>query len=94
MAQNVDEEGIQIDLLIDRADGIINLCEMKYCEGTFTIMKKISENLEKKQHIYKSIMSIPKTVFLTMITPHGVRENEHSKRIVTDQVSLNDLYQE
>lgn len=94
VAQKINEEGVQIDLLIDRADGIINLCEMKYCEGDFTITKKIAENLEKKQHVYKSIMNIPKTVFLTMITPHGIRENDHSKRLVIDQVSLNDLYQE
>lgn len=93
-AWNKKGDGIQIDLLIDRADGIINLCEMKYCEGAFTITKGISENLEKKRLVYKTIMNIPKTIFLTMITPNGIRENDHSKRLVTNQVILNDLYQE
>lgn len=88
------EDGVQIDLLIDRADGIINLCEMKYCEGAFTITKNIAENLEKKRLVYKTIMNIPKTVFITMITPNGIRENDHYKRLVTDQVTLNDFFQE
>lgn len=94
IAKNKKEEGAQIDLLIDRADGIINLCEMKYCEGAFTITKSIGENLEKKRLVYKTMMNIPKTVFLTLVTPYGIRENEHSKRLITDQVTLNDFYQE
>lgn len=94
IARNKQEDGIQIDLLIDRADGIINLCEMKYCEGAFTITKNIAENLEKKLFIYKTIMNIPKTVFLTMVTPFGIHENDHSKRLITDQVILDDFYQE
>jgi hypothetical protein len=94
IAQNKNGDGVQIDLLIDRADGIINLCEIKYCEGAFTITKNIAENLEKKRHIYKTIMNVPKTVLLTMITPNSIRENEHSRRLVADQVVLNDFYQE
>lgn len=94
IAQIKGEDGVQIDLLIDRADGIINLCEMKYCEGAFTITKSIAEKLEKKLIVYKTIMNIPKTVFITMVTPNGIRENEHSKRIVADQVTLDDFYQE
>ncbi len=94
VAQNENEVGVQIDLLINRADGIINLCEMKYCEGAFTITKNIAENLEKKQFVYKTIMNIPKTVFITMVTPYGICENEHSKRLISDQVKLDDLFKE
>ena len=56
--------------------------------------KKYSRESRKKRMIYKTIMNIPKTLFITMITPDGIWENDHSKRLITDQVVLNDLFQE
>ena len=85
--------GVQIDLLIDRADGVINLCEIKHCQGEFTLTKSIAENIEKKIHIYKTLMQVPKTVLLTMIAPYGVRENKHSLSIVSEEILLDDLFQ-
>lgn len=86
------EAGVQIDLLIDRADGIINLCEMKYWDGEFALTKSVAENLERKVEVYKREMRPRKTMLVTMITPDGVRKNEYASRVVASEVTLNDLF--
>lgn len=92
IARNKKEMGTQIDLLIDRADGITNLCEIKYHQGGFPITKAIAENLERKIQTYKTVMDIRKTILLTMITPDGMHENEYATRLVSEGVTLDDLY--
>ncbi|HVX00795.1 MAG TPA: ATP-binding protein, partial [Candidatus Babeliaceae bacterium] len=46
------EKGVQIDLLIDRADSCINLCEIKYSNQEFVITKAIDQNLREKKNIF------------------------------------------
>ncbi len=72
------ETGAQIDLVIDRRDRVINLCEMKFSELPFTITKSYAAQLRQKMAIFKEQTATTKAVWLTMVTTFGIKENEHS----------------
>ena len=66
------ELGAQIDLLIERKDQIINLCEIKYSINEFVIDKKTDINIRNKISVFKNEVGTRKAINLTMITDfHG-----------------------
>lgn len=85
-------EGAQIDLLIDRADMCINLCEMRFSSDSYVLTKKDQEDLERKRRVFLQETGTKKTIFITMITPYGVAENEHYLATVQKQLTMNELY--
>lgn len=85
------ENGAQIDLLIDRNDSVINLCEMKYSIHPFAIDKKYAANLRNKIGIFKEETQTSKSVFLTFITTFGVKQNEYAG-MVQSEVKMADLF--
>jgi AAA+ ATPase superfamily predicted ATPase len=85
------EIGAQIDLLIDRNDNIINLCEMKYTNREFIITKSYDENLRKKRGVFIAESNTKKSVHITMITTYGVKHNEYWGNIQSE-VLLEDLF--
>jgi uncharacterized protein len=82
----------QIDLVIDRRDGIINVCEMKFSVKPFTIDKKYAEELRLKMETFREQTNTKKSIFLTMITAFGVQKNEYSNAVVQNAISLNELF--
>lgn len=91
--QNEAEKGTQIDLLIDRQDMCINLCEIKYSLTEFTIEKKYAEELNLKRRIFLSKTGAKKTVFITMLTTFGVKENGHYLSTVQNQLTMDMLFE-
>ena len=83
--------GAQIDLLIDRNDSVINLCEMKYSIHPFAIDKKYAANLRNKIGTFKEETQTSKSVFLTFITTFGVKQNEYAG-MVQSEVKMADLF--
>jgi hypothetical protein len=79
-------DGAQIDLLIDRADNAINVIEIKFSQGPFTITKKYAEELRRKLAVFRGASGTKKNVFLTFLTTHGLAENAYAKELA--QVSL------
>lgn len=73
--------GTQIDLLIDRKDRNINLCEIKFYTGEFQIDKAYAKDLQQKMDVFRKQVKPKKTLFLTMITTYGVKENMHSTMV-------------
>ena len=84
-------EKAQIDLLIDRKDQVINLCEMKFSINPFTITKKYADNLRNKIGSFQEATKTRKTLFLTLITTHGVVPNKYSY-LAQNQLVLDDLF--
>jgi hypothetical protein len=84
-------EGGQIDLLIDRKDGCINLCEIKFYNGIFTITKQYYQQLIEKRQRFIEQTGTKKQVFLTFITNHGISPNEYAKEIVDTEIRLEQL---
>ncbi len=83
----------QIDLIIDRDDGIINLCEMKFYEGLYTIDKTEYENLKNKIFQFKQDTKTRKNVFITMITTNGIYENENSSELINNKLNIDCLFE-
>ena len=86
------KHGAQIDLLIDRKDNIINLCEMKFCMGKYSIDAEEEEKLRNRIEHVKSRAG-KKTVHLTFVTTNGVAYGRHSG-IVQKEITLDDLFGE
>ncbi|MFN8254382.1 MAG: ATP-binding protein [Bacteroidales bacterium] len=85
------ENGSQVDLLIDRNDSVINLCEIKYSINPFLIDKKYAENLRNKIGRFKQETGTHKSVFLTFISTFGLKQNEYAG-IVQNEVLMKDLF--
>lgn len=84
---NASSPGAQIDLLIDRKDMCINLCEMKHSETPFVIDKKYAETLRTRAKVFVDVTGTKKTPFITMVTSAGLKANEHSASVVDAEVT-------
>lgn len=87
------EKGVQIDLLIDRRDHVINLCEIKFSQKTFSLTKAYQAELFKKLFAFKEVAQTRKTIFLTLITTFGLNDNIHSIGFIQNTVTMNDLFE-
>lgn len=76
-AGSMDDQGAQIDLLIDRQDKCINLCEIKFVNGQFVIDKKYAGELDNKVRVFREQTKTKKTIFPTIISTYGTRKNDH-----------------
>ncbi|MDR2233441.1 MAG: ATP-binding protein [Tannerella sp.] len=85
------ENGAQIDLVLERNDRVINLCEMKYAGKEFVIDKKTDENLRHKRAAFKEETKTNHALHLTMITTYGVKHNQYWGSIQSE-VTVNDLF--
>lgn len=84
---------VQIDLLIDRRDHIINLCEVKFTQQPFTLTKPHKEEIEKKLFTFKEETQTRKSVFPTLITTFGLKNGVHSLGFIQSVVTMDDLFQ-
>lgn len=77
--QNTDEHsGSQIDLVIDRNDGVTNLCEMKYYGSEYVLNKEEYIKSINKQEILKKYISPKNSIFSVLITTYGLKNNNYS----------------
>ncbi len=81
----------QIDLLIDRDDNVINVCEMKFYNAPFSIDKRYYQNLKNKIAELQQETKTRKNIFLVMLTSHGLKENEYSRELVQNTLDMNIL---
>ena len=85
----------QIDLLIERADRIIHVCEIKFSKGIFSIDKQYARELRQKLFVFSQLpQNKRKTLFLTMITTFGILQNEFSRELVQNELMMDDLFME
>ncbi len=84
-------EHAQIDLVIDRKDQVVNLCEMKFSIDSFTISKQYADNLRNKIGTFKATTKTRKAIFLTLITTYGVAANKHAY-LAQNTVSMEELF--
>ena len=82
--------GAQIDLVLDRDDEVILLCEIKFWNDVHTITKEMEDTLRRKMESFRAMTGTKKALQMTMITPFGVKTSVNS--IVSNQVTLDDLF--
>ena len=86
-----DGNGAQIDLVIDRADRVINICEIKFAKGPFEIDRAYDFNLRGKIETFRSETKTRKALHLTMITVYGVKPGKYAG-IVQSEVNMDDFF--
>ncbi|MEM8528123.1 MAG: ATP-binding protein [Bacteroidota bacterium] len=91
---STETKSAQIDLLIDRRDQVISLCECKFSLDTFSIDKAYAEQLRSKIATFKTVTKTRKSVFLTMVTTYGVEQNQYANLLVRNEVRMDDLFEE
>lgn len=85
--------GAQIDLLIDRRDDVINICEMKYTQKEFCIDQAYERNLVNKREAFREETGTKKALHLTLITANGLLKNAYAG-IVQREITGDDLFTE
>lgn len=84
--------GAQIDLLIDRRDQCINLCEMKFYSSEVAIDKSLAAELRQKETVFREQTKTKKQVFTTLVTTFNLIPNEHSIGLIDSVVTMDDLF--
>lgn len=87
------ESGAQIDMLIDRADNMVNICEMKFSKFEFVVTSEVAMNLHHKAHRFINDKGKGKSVCLTMITVYGIAKTAHWGDI-QQSITADDLFKE
>lgn len=84
--------GAQIDLLIDRQDSVINLCEIKFYNDEFVLTREMAENIRKKRSVLKQYTQTKKQVSVVLITTYGIQQNKHSLGLVDKLINMEALF--
>lgn len=87
------EKGFQIDLMIDRKDDVINICEMKFYAEEFSITADYAKNLRTKKEGLKTVTGTKKMIHITFITTYGVFENQNKTDIVDNDFKLDIFFE-
>ncbi|WP_205677763.1 hypothetical protein [Brumimicrobium salinarum] len=90
-ADENSQSNYQIDLIIDRKDECINLCECKFYNGEFTVTKDYAKKLRNRKQEFIERTKTNKTVFNTLITNYGAKENEHFLDVIDIDFTVSDL---
>jgi hypothetical protein len=86
--------GTQIDLIIDRFDDALTVCEIKYTEQPFSLDKHYAAKLEQTLKIFKQQAKIEKLVLLAFVSASGLKDTIYSSKMVTSIATLEDLFKE
>ena len=87
-----DEPGAQIDLVLDRTDGILSCFEFKFSGQTYVLTKREAQHLRERERIFLAGQSIRRQVMWTLVAPFGMKANERSTGLIQNVVTLDALF--
>lgn len=90
--KNDHEVGAQIDLLFDRLDGAITLCEIKYSDKPFAIDKSYAQEILRKMDVFRKHTKTKKQLFFATITTMGLKPTMYSEELISKETRLDDLF--
>jgi uncharacterized protein len=90
---NDELPGTQIDMLIDRADQVINLCEAKFTKDNFVITNSYSTQLKLKKSIFRQITHTKKAIFTTLLTTYPAIRNKYYLEEIQNEISMDKLFE-
>ena len=88
------EQGAQIDLLFDRQDDVITLCEIKYNEKPYVLTKEYVDKLKRKVAVFREQTGTVKQLFLAMITANGIKNNYYADDMIDSVVKADALFED
>ena len=86
--------GTQIDMVIDRADQIIHLCEAKFTQGNFALNNDYSAQLRLKKTIFKEATQTKKAVFTTLLTTYPALKNKYYLEEIDSEITMDKLFEQ
>ncbi len=84
--------GAQIDLLFDRKDDVITLCEIKYNDEPFILTKEYVDTLQRKMDVFKEQTRTKKQLFLAFISVNGIKNNYYAEDMISGVVTLDNFF--
>lgn len=90
---NEEIPGCQIDLLIDRNDHVINVCELKFYKEDYLLTKAYAKELRQKLAIFKAATKTKKQLFLTFITTFPIIDNQYSIGLIDEAMTMDVLFE-
>lgn len=91
--KNIEADGSQIDILLERADDVINIIECKYHASLFIIDKKYASELENKEIAFQESTGYMGSIQIIMLTAVGVTENSYFNQVVTQGLTLDIFFE-
>ena len=88
----VEHKGTQIDLLIDRRDQVIDLCEMKFSLREFAVTADYDKRLRERKETFRAVTNTRKTLHTILVTTYGLQKSKFEGSI-HDVVTLSDLFE-
>ena len=89
---NEESEGLQLDMLIDRADRAINLCEIKFYKDDFSISAEFSTHLRQRRERFRTITKTKKALFNTLVTTYGVKDGKSNMGQIDHVITMDKLF--
>ena len=83
--------GVQIDLVIERNDGVINLCEMKYCRDEYEIDAAYERQLQRRCEVFRRETGTKSALHTTMVTTYGLVRNVFAAGVQAE-ITMDDLF--
>lgn len=90
--QKNTENNAQIDLLIDRDDNVITICEMKFYNTEYAIDKNYAKEIAQKVNAFCSETKTKKSIFVTFITTYGLVQNQYAKQFAQNELTMDHLF--
>ncbi|MCK4608168.1 MAG: AAA family ATPase [Gammaproteobacteria bacterium] len=92
VTKDFTKDGAQIDLLFDRADDAITICELKYSKQVYSLDKTTAKNLLNKIDVFEAQTKTTKQIMLALITTKGLKPNIYSEDLINNVVTLDELF--
>jgi len=86
------KRGAQVDLLIDRNDGAITLCEMRFSNAPYRVDRVVARELAERMDAFEQATGTRKQLLWALVTPHGLRPGVWADEIIAQAVTLKDLF--
>lgn len=85
--------GAQIDMVIDRADQIIHICEAKFTKDNFGINNVYAEQLRLRKSIFRQATQTKKAIFTTLLTTYPALKNKYYLEEIDNEISMDKLFE-
>lgn len=84
--------GAQVDMVVDRSDQIIHLCEAKFTKEPFVVTPDYADKLRLRKSIFKHATQTKKAVFTTLFTTYPAIQNKHYLEMVGNEITMEKLF--
>ena len=86
-----DSYGMRLDMVIERADNVVNICEMKFSSGEYVIQKSEDLKIRNRIEAYREETKTRCAVLPVLVTTYGLQKNMYSDNI-RNVITMDDLF--